>query len=91
MALVHVDKGQSCRLRVMCPQITDDGLDSTLVIILASKGSSEFENAYHVFDDLFSKVAPGVVVAAQLKPESGTTDEVEFPLGLEKLCEVHNV
>jgi len=91
MALVHVDKGQSCRFRKMRPSTDDDGQDNTLVILLAAKGQKEFENAYDVFDDLFAKVSPGVVIAAQLKPESGNSAEVEIPHGLQKLAEEHNV
>ena len=76
---------------MMSPTKARKGGKNVLVILLASKGQREFEDAYDVFKDLFAKVAPSTVVAAQLKPESGNASEVEFPPGLDKLCRENNV
>ena len=76
---------------MMSPPKARKGGKNVLVILLASKGQREFEDAYDVFKDLFAKVAPSTVVAAQLKPESGNASEVEFPPGLDKLCRENNV
>ena len=76
------------------PTVTEPSLHGemkTLVILLAAKGHWEYEHAYDVFDDLFAKVEPEIVVVAQMKPDSGPPSEAEVPEGLQRLKEKHGV
>jgi len=76
------------------PTVTEPsshGEMKTLVILLAAKGEWEYEHAYDVFDDLFAKVEPEIVVVAQMKPDSGPPSEAEVPEGLQRLKEKHGV
>ncbi len=63
----------------------------TLVVMLANKESDIYKNSYEVFDDLFSKVKPETVIAAQLKPHSGPPSKGDIPEGLARLGEDHGV